>query len=410
MKKSVISFSLFLMISALAIAKFNAVETAQPNPVTVIENCKGDFWNECVKYPYPVNYADIKDEDGVLWNIAFMDEYIGKDTNPEVIVLIHGKGVFGGYYSDLMTDLLNQDYRVIVPDLPHYGKSIPGNITIPVGRSLMDTRSVIHNLLTKKINIKKASFLGHSMGGQWVVGYAINYPDMVNKIILEAPGGIEEFNTEIYNVPFFSESLDNWDEWEKIWGNSLTQEQNKSAQEIYNFNYFLKEDKTTGEIVQSDVGYFLHKNEQSEYLTKVRQEMITASPQQFDIWTKTYIRDNYSMGREIRKEDARSLVKRIGEIKSPVFITFGGKEPFIPTTVFSDNEDLIQDLLKPAVKIMTENNNQPVVKIYPDAAHFIHIDIPEKFNNDVLRFLKNNNISDIKNLSTDNTKSIVDTD
>jgi pimeloyl-ACP methyl ester carboxylesterase len=103
-------------------------------------------------------------------------------------------------------------------------------------------------------------------------------------------------------------------------------------------------------------------------------------------------------------------VKRIGEIKSPVFITFGGKEPFIPTTVFSDNEDLIQDLLKPAVKIMTENNNQPVVKIYPDAAHFIHIDIPEKFNNDVLRFLKNNNISDIKNLSTDNTKSIVDTD
>ena len=55
------------------------------------------FWKEYVTYPYPVKYATAKDKRGTSWQIGYMDEYAGTDKDPKVLVIIHGKGAFGGH-------------------------------------------------------------------------------------------------------------------------------------------------------------------------------------------------------------------------------------------------------------------------------------------------------------------------
>jgi homoserine O-acetyltransferase len=86
---------------------------------------KKSFWKDFVTYPYPVKYATAKDSRGTSWQIGYMDEYAGTDRNPKVLVIIHGKGAFGGHYGNIMQYALRSGLRVIVPDLPHYGMSGP---------------------------------------------------------------------------------------------------------------------------------------------------------------------------------------------------------------------------------------------------------------------------------------------
>src|SRR5258705_335275 len=83
------------------------------------------FWKEYVTYPYPVKCATVKDKRGTSWQIGYMDEYAGTDKDPKVLVIIHGKGAFGGHYGNIMQYALRNGLRVIVPDLPHYGMSMP---------------------------------------------------------------------------------------------------------------------------------------------------------------------------------------------------------------------------------------------------------------------------------------------
>ena len=284
-KMTLVSLSL---LGALAGCTTQQYPAPDMQPLAVEQQCQSSFWLNCVSYPFPVKFAQTHDGQGVEWQIAYMDEYAGTNTNPPVVVLIHGKGMYAGYYAELMKDLLMQGYRVIAPDLPNYGKSIPGNLANPVTRSLDDTRVAIHDLLANQLKLTTANFVGHSMGGQWVLGYALKYPTMVDRIVLEAPGGIEEFPTTVANIPFFGEEqTDSYESWQKIWGSSVKQEQAKSAEDVELFNYFKAKNPKTGAIMDASAGYFLVKNPLTDYITQTRQYMIDASPEEFTAWTET---------------------------------------------------------------------------------------------------------------------------
>ncbi len=351
------------------------------------------FWKDQVHYPYAVSYAKAGDSQGVTWEIAYMDEYAGSEPNPDVLVLIHGKGVFGGYFGHLMKMALENGLRVIAPDLPHYGKSIPGNLNNPLARSLEDTREAVHDLIVNQLGVKKASYLGHSLGGQWVIGYALKYPDAVEKLILESPGGMEEFPTNIKvgqaDVGFFDPScLRDMGRWESIWTVALQTEFKKDAEAIRNFYYFKKKNPDTGQIKPSELGYFKKPDPYADFVTEVRVNMINGNKKEYDNYVYTYIRDIYSMGVEVRKEDPDSLVKRMKSLRIPVFLAYGEEEPFIPTTIFSGNKSLYKDIIAPFEDALTANGHPPVVKLYPGVGHFSHTDIPDVFANDVIRFVK----------------------
>jgi pimeloyl-ACP methyl ester carboxylesterase len=351
------------------------------------------FWKDNVHYPYDVKYGTGKDNQGVAWEIAYMDEYSGNESNPSVLVLIHGKGVFGGYFGYVIKEALSKGLRVIVPDLPHYGKSIPGNLDKPLARTLQDTREAVHDLIVNQLGVSRASYMGHSMGGQWVIGYALTYPDAVEKLILEGAGGMEEFptNIKIGNafIGFFDPSyLRDLSKWEAVWSVPLQKEFAKTESDIRLFYYFKKKDPATGTIETSESGYFKKETPMADFVTQVRVKMINGHPQEFKNYATTYIRDVYSMGVEVRKEDPESIVKRMRkELNIPVFVAYGEEEPFIPTTTFSGNTSILKDIILPFYNAMKEKGVPPVVKLYPGAAHFVHTDAREDFTKDVMDFV-----------------------
>ncbi|MGE9008504.1 alpha/beta hydrolase [Leptospira interrogans] len=356
---------------------------------------KKSFWKDSVTYPYPVKYATVKDSRGTSWQIGYMDEYNGTDKDPKVLVIIHGKGAFAGHYGNIMQYALRSGLRVIAPDLPHYGMSGPGNLDKSPARTMQDLREVVHELVVNQLKVGKAAYLGHSLGGQVILGYALSYPDAVQSLILEAPAGLEEYPREVTIAPgktakLFDASLArDFDKWKEVWGPTqvLASEMARPEQNIREFFYFKKRDPVTGVVGRSKSGYFMNDSQYARLHTEQRVGLTKGNPKELEQWTNVYIFDIYTMVSELQQDDPKNLYRRLTEIKAPIFLAFGDKEPFIPGTAFNGLKDLGRDIITPFMTRMTGANNRPILKIYPDTGHFIHTDNPVEFPADVTDFV-----------------------
>lgn len=356
------------------------------------------FWRERVIYPFPVEYATVSDDRSMDYEIAYMDEYRGDaaESDAPVLVLVHGKGADAGSFSMLMRDALAAGYRVIAFDLPHYGKSIPGNLDPDTyTRTLQDTREAVHALLTDELHVDSASVLGHSMGAQWAIGYALGWPDHVERLILAAPAGLEEYPRSLTfpdgELPWMDPAFKrDFDQWKAVWEplGRLEQERAQTEQSIRDFYAFQERDPETGETRDASVGFFLQDTQDSEFLTETRVGMIDGHPDEYEAWITAFVRDIYSMGIETLQDDDDSLVKRLDELTMPVFLALGERDPLIPTTVATGNEDMRWDVVRPAWEKLSVEGEAPTVKFYDEAAHFIHVDRAEAFNADVIRFIQ----------------------
>ena len=90
---------------------------------------------------------------------------------------------------------------------------------------------------------------------------------------------------------------------------------------------------------------------------------------------------------ELQQDDPKNLYERLTQIKAPIFLAFGDKEPFIPGTAFNGLTDLGRDIITPFMTRMTNAGNRPILKIYPDTGHFIHTDNPVEYSADVVDFV-----------------------
>jgi pimeloyl-ACP methyl ester carboxylesterase len=355
---------------------------------------KKSFWKDFVTYPYPVKYANARDTKGTAWQIGYMDEYAGTDKDPKVLVIIHGKGAFAGHYGNVMQYALRSGLRVIAPDLPHYGMSGPGNLDKSPARTMQDMREVVYDLLVNQLGIKQATYLGHSLGGQLVLGYALTYPDAVKSLILEAPAGLEEYPREVTVAPgkkarlFDAAFARDFEKWKEVWGPTgiLSGEMARTDQNVRDFYYFKKRDPVTGVVGRSKSGYFMNDSEYARLHTEQRAGMIKGNPKELEQWSNVFIFDIYTMVAELQQDDPKNLYRRLTDIKAPIFLAFGDKEPFIPGTVFNGLKDLGRDIITPFMTRMTGANNRPILKIYPDTGHFIHTDNPVEFAADVTDF------------------------
>lgn len=134
-----------------------------------------------IKYPFDTKYIKVDNCD-----IAYVDE--GSSEN--VLLFIHGLGSYLKAWSRNIPELKNY-FRCIALDLPGYGKSSKqihsGDVSFYVG---------IINKFNTKLNLKNVSLVGHSMGGQIALAYAIDYPNQLSQLIVVAPAGFETFNEE----------------------------------------------------------------------------------------------------------------------------------------------------------------------------------------------------------------------
>lgn len=104
------------------------------------------------------------------------------------VVLLHGGGPGASGVSNFSRniDALARDFRVIVPDLPGYGRSTKGvDGSDPFGYLANGIRSLINHL-----GIGRAHLVGNSYGGACALRLALDTPDRVDKLVLMGPGGV----------------------------------------------------------------------------------------------------------------------------------------------------------------------------------------------------------------------------
>lgn len=100
--------------------------------------------------------------------------YIDAGTG-EVILLLHGFCGNSGYWRLIFPEMA-KDYRIIVPDLRGHGES-----GTPEGPYSMESFADDIAALLEKLNIPKATLLGHSMGGYITLAFAEKYPNLLNR-------------------------------------------------------------------------------------------------------------------------------------------------------------------------------------------------------------------------------------
>ena len=382
---------------------------AKPDPTK-------SFWKDEMVSPFPVKTAKVKDKRGVQWELGYMDEYCGKEKNPPVLVVVHGKGAFGAHYGYLIKFAVERGYRVIAPDMPQWGTSGPGNLDVPMQRTLNDVRDAFHALVVDKLGVKKAFYLGHSLGGATVLGYTLLYPDAVRGLILEGPAGLEEYPR---NIKFGDKELPLCDKsfaydpkkWAEAYAPTgmVEGESKRTPEGVRDFFYFKSRDPKTGAVTPSYNGYFKRDTEYARLHTDQRIAMINGNKREFDQWVYMFIYDLYSICSELAIDDPNSLYKRLTKIKAPIFLAFGAREPFIPGTALNGLNDLANDIINPFMKRMEAAGNTPVLKVYPDVGHFIHTDIPYEFARDTVDFMKTGHVNafsvDVVDAIVNGTKS-----
>ena len=170
------------------------------------------------KYPYQVSHFKFKSQNQNL-KMAYMEL---NASSPKVVVLLHGKNFSGFYWERIANDLVKKGYRVVIPDQIGFGKSSkPKNYQYSFYNLSLNTKKLLNNL-----KVKQAIIVGHSMGGMLATHFSYLYPDVVKKIILVNPIGLEPYLQYVeYKDPSFFYNI----------------ELNKTAEKVKNYqqkNYY----------------------------------------------------------------------------------------------------------------------------------------------------------------------------
>lgn len=110
------------------------------------------------------------------WKIHFNEAGTGLP-----LILLHGGGPGANGWSNFQHNLqvLSKKYRVILPDVPGYGKS--DEFTDTEGVTRLQTESI--KLLMDELEIDKAAVGGNSMGGLITLNFAADYTDRISHIM-----------------------------------------------------------------------------------------------------------------------------------------------------------------------------------------------------------------------------------
>lgn len=120
------------------------------------------------------------------------DNYNGKN-----IMLLHGKNFNGAYWETTIEALVQEGFRVIIPDQIGFGKSSkPDHFHYTFQQLAQNTKAVLD-----KIGVNQTAVLGHSMGGMLATRFALMYPEITEKLILENPIGLEDWKLKVPYKP-----------------------------------------------------------------------------------------------------------------------------------------------------------------------------------------------------------------
>jgi pimeloyl-ACP methyl ester carboxylesterase len=167
-----------ILFSVLILFLSSSSAIPQPEPL--------DIELKNYQYPYPVKYFDLNVQRQNL-RMAYM-YVVPPNSNGETVTLFHGKNFCGAYWERVIKDLAANGYSVVVPDQIGFGKSSkPESFQYSLHQLAQNSKQLLDS-----INVKQTHVIGHSMGGMLAARFALMFKDMVPKLILEDPIGLED--------------------------------------------------------------------------------------------------------------------------------------------------------------------------------------------------------------------------
>jgi len=296
-------------------------------------------------YSYPVKLLPLTIE-GQDLRMAYMDIPPEGTPNGMAVLLLHGKNFFGAYWKETIHILSQNGFRVIVPDQIGFGKSSKPNIHYSFHLLAINTKKVVDSL-----GITQVAVVGHSMGGMLSTRFTLMYPETVSHLILENPIGLEDYRIYVPYTPI-----------EEAYRNEL----NTTEERIRNYHktYYVKWKPDYEEYVQ----VFLRWKASGEYprlamSSALTSQMIYEQPVCYEF---PYIRSKTLLviGQSDRTVVGKAKVKK--ELLSLV-----GQYP---------------ELGRRTAKLIA---NSSLIEL-PDVGHIPHLEAPELFHKELLKFLKAN--------------------
>jgi pimeloyl-ACP methyl ester carboxylesterase len=283
-----------------------------------------------IEYPYQVKKVQLSDE--IV--IAYADEGKGDQT----IIFIHGLGSYMPAWKKNISVLKN-NYRCIAIDLPGYGKSSKAKYD-----GSMQFYARVVSQFIDALALKNVVLAGHSMGGQISITAALAFPDKINKLILAAPAGFEQF-----------------DKGQKQWFREVF------TPDLVKF--------TSVEAIKTNLAFnFYNMPDDATFMIKDRIEMRSA-------------KEDFAWYCYIVPENVKGMVNApvfdyLKDIKQPVLTLFGKYDNLIP------NRYLNGGTTEKYAREGAEHIPDCQLIMVDKAGHFVQFEQPDVFNQAVIEFLK----------------------
>ena len=278
------------------------------------------------------------------YGMATVPEVAYVELNPEgqrTLVFIHGLGSYLKFWRYQLDVFAAQGYRVIAVDLPGYGKS-DKPASFPYTMEAMGDAA---HELAQKLGANKPILVGHSMGGQTALSYAIRYPEEPGALVLTAPAGFEKFSWK-----------------EKAWlTRAFSTVLIKSSPEY----------AIWGSVRQSN---FQRWRPELEWLIEERVRVVTTP--EFDAYAYANVRTVNGLAHNDFVRDS------LGNIQAPTIIVFGEDDRLIPNPFMHGGR---------AREVMEYGHvgikGSELVGL-DRCGHSVQLDCPQEYNAAVSAFLK----------------------
>ena len=133
--------------------------------------------------------------------------YWAEGSGEHAVILLHGWYCFVEYWLPSFA-VLAQQHRVYALDLPGHGQTDkPSSFSYHAP----DFARFIREFMTA-LNIKRASLMGHSFGGAVLLHFALQFPDVVDRLILVDSAGLGKafpFLLRLSSAPMLGDILSN---------------------------------------------------------------------------------------------------------------------------------------------------------------------------------------------------------
>lgn len=291
--------------------------------------------NDCtLSYASRVKYQELSNK----LRIAYLEEGKGKQT----LLMIHGLGGNLSHWDRNIPELSKKN-RVIAIDLPNYGMSSPQKPGDQEG-ILKHYSAVIHEFIRKK-KLKRVVLVGHSMGGQTALLTALDYPELVRKLVLAAPAGIETFTEQEAQLLI------------SFVNPAVSRAQNETA------------------VRQSFQMNFVNMPEEAETLIRDRLKM--PGCEEFDPYWE-------GIAQGVKGMLTNTVFQRLSAVRQPVLIVFGAKDALIPNKYL--HPALSTEKVAESAK---ENIKGSRMALIPEAGHMLMFEKPGEFNQILINFINN---------------------